>query len=394
MLGFKNQILASTVASALMLSSSAMAFDATGNEIADHFLKTMEAGGGTVESIGSVEETGDSVVISDITTTIHNNDNFENAQLLLRQITIKNGAILPNERLSSDVLTISGLKVSDDDATFSVENLVSTQIVMPSIQEVKNSSTENAIAPLYKTTDLTGILITDHEDASVPIESIHVSVDELDGDQPTAGTIILRGLVLDQNDLDDDEKEIFTDLGYGDITLNAEVKLAWAPDDGILEIEKLKVDGPDVGAVSMSAYLGGLTRDVVDQLNAAQDDPDKAMSLMQGLTVKSLNFRVDNDSVVDRILEHQAKETGTDKETFVQQISGAMPLMLTVLDNPDFQNKVAAALTAFLSNPQSLTATASPQQPVPFSQLLGTAMMAPQTLPTVLSVDIIANSAE
>ncbi len=46
-----------------------------------------------------------------------------------------------------------------------------------------------------------------------------------------------------------------------------------------------------------------------------------------------------------------------------------------------------------LSNPKSLEMAAKPAAPVPFAQLVGTVMMAPQTLPNVLAVEVAANEA-
>lgn len=65
--------------------------------------------------------------------------------------------------------------------------------------------------------------------------------------------------------------------------------------------------------------------------------------------------------------------------------------MLSMLNNPEFQAKVAGAATAFLKDPKSLSASAMPGTPVPFAQILGTAMMAPQSLPDILGVTITAN---
>ena len=45
----------------------------------------------------------------------------------------------------------------------------------------------------------------------------------------------------------------------------------------------------------------------------------------------------------------------------------------------------------YLDAPKSLTITAKPAQPLPMSQIMGAAMMAPQSLPTVLGAEVAAN---
>jgi hypothetical protein len=82
---------------------------------------------------------------------------------------------------------------------------------------------------------------------------------------------------------------------------------------------------------------------------------------------------------------------GATPEQFVEQISGALPFLLSVVGNQSFQDRIATAATAFLKDPKSLTITAAPGNPVSVMQIFGAASTAPQTLPDVLSVDIQAN---
>ena len=56
------------------------------------------------------------------------------------------------------------------------------------------------------------------------------------------------------------------------------------------------------------------------------------------------------------------------------------------------QDKVAKAGAAFLNDPKSISITVSPAQPVKFVEIMGTANQAPQTLPDMLAVDVVANN--
>ena len=80
------------------------------------------------------------------------------------------------------------------------------------------------------------------------------------------------------------------------------------------------------------------------------------------------------------------------REDIVAQLNGALPFMLNALNNPSFQEKVAKAAQTFLSDPKSITITASPAAPVPFQQIMGSAMTAPQSLPDTLALDVTANN--
>jgi hypothetical protein len=83
---------------------------------------------------------------------------------------------------------------------------------------------------------------------------------------------------------------------------------------------------------------------------------------------------------------------GASRDDIVAQLNGALPFMLNAINNPPFQEKVATAAQAFLSDPKSITITANPAQPVPFQEIMGSAMSAPQTLPDALAIDVTANN--
>ena len=68
-----------------------------------------------------------------------------------------------------------------------------------------------------------------------------------------------------------------------------------------------------------------------------------------------------------------------------------MPMFLMRLQNPDFATKTANAAGAYLDDPRSLTVTVAPANPVPFAQIMGAAMSAPNTIPDVLGVAVTAN---
>jgi hypothetical protein len=213
----------------------------------------------------------------------------------------------------------------------------------------------------------------------------------MDGDLPTAGAIEIDGIRISQDLLDDEEKQTLAELGYEELTLSAAFSGDWDPATGRLKIDRLTLGGPDSATLDAALEIGGLTREVVEKLDKAQGNPEQAMALMQGLTLEGLTLRLDNDSLVDRLLDSQAKASGVGRAEFVGQLTGALPLMLSVLNNADFQTKVAAAATSFLQDPKSFSAVARPATPLPLAQVMGTAMMAPQLLPDLLNVTVTAN---
>ena len=66
--------LAMALAVPLVLPVPALAFEASGNDIADRFMEIMEAGNATVTGYDSVAESGDTVTITGLATTINEGD--------------------------------------------------------------------------------------------------------------------------------------------------------------------------------------------------------------------------------------------------------------------------------------------------------------------------------
>ncbi|NRG18908.1 hypothetical protein HPQ64_14540 [Rhizobiales bacterium] len=389
--GLRNTALAATLVCATALSWPAAAFDPTGNETADHFLKTVEAGRATIRSIGSVSQDGDGIRIGDLSVDIKENE--KTAKLVVGETLLQNASILDNDRLSIGLLEMTTITIEADDGGLTVQSLKTTDTVMPSPEEVSKASANNAIAPLYRSAEVNGIEIRTEDQGAVPIEQIKITVDSLEGDLPTAGAISLRGLKVSREELDDDGKKMLDDLGYDEVNISVHGVGRWTPDDGKLNMEMISISGEDVADLSLSARINGVTRELVEQLDKAQGNPQAAMGLLQGLSIEHLSIDLQNKSVVERLLEKQAREAGTDRSAFVGQLTGALPLMLSILNNPQFQEKVATALSAFLQEPNSLRVIANPANPVPVAQIIGAAMVAPQTLPDILGVDIQANQA-
>jgi hypothetical protein len=151
-----------------------------------------------------------------------------------------------------------------------------------------------------------------------------------------------------------------------------------------LTVRSFAIEAPQVGKFSMSGTVAGVK---ASELASEQSADSLADGKLENLTI-----RFDNAGVVERALDMQAKMMGASREDIVAQLNGALPFMLNAINNPPFQEKVARAAQAFLTNPQSLTITANPAQPVPFQEIMGSAMAAPQTLPDALAIDVTANN--
>jgi hypothetical protein len=116
-----------------------------------------------------------------------------------------------------------------------------------------------------------------------------------------------------------------------------------------------------------------------------------AQNALTAATLHSASITFRNAGIVDRLLEEQARSTGSSKEQFATGFSMALPFMLNFIGNQPFQQKLAEPLGTFIMDPKTITITAAPGAPVPMMAIAGAAMGAYDTLPDLLALDVKAN---
>ncbi|MEO9530000.1 hypothetical protein [Roseibium sp.] len=364
----------------------ALAFDPSGNEVADTFLTLLDSEEGTVESYGAVDTSGDTITISDIVIT---NESHEDSRVTIASTVLTDGAVQNNGRLKLSSLALQDLELEADDGGMSLASLSVTGLLLPSAEEM--ASDTPPVGPGYSTFEASTIHIRDEDGKVADIAQISSSIDSMDGDLPTSGRFAVTGAVIDVTQLEAEETKPLRDLGYETLSLDLSGSATWDPEAATLDVPDLRIDAKEAASLSLSLLLGDVTRDVVAQLNNNTDKPEEAMALLQNVTVAKATIRLEDSSLTGRILDHEAGKAGMERPQFVAGLTGALPLMLGILQNEDLQGQVASAVTQFLTAPGSLELTAAPAGPVPLSQVMGTAMLAPQMIPQILSVGIAAN---
>jgi len=287
---------------------------------------------------------------------------------------------------TADEIDFDKVAVQDDDSKLAIDHAVLTKVTGRSPAAVKATK---GFSELVEGVDLTGIVITSEDGKTVPIASVHgTSGDWVDG-IPRKGAFELHGLVVPVDAKDESMKEL-TALGYSSVGLDVTLGGTWDDKTGRLDVQQ-SLTGANMGTLKTAFVIGGLTPDVIAKMRDAGDDQTKQMALLQGLTVEKASVRWEDASLTGRVLSTQAKEQGVDVPTYTKQLKLMLPMLLSMVGNKDFETKVATATGAFLDAPKSLTVSASPAQPLPVSQIMGAAMMAPQSLPNVLGADVRAN---
>ncbi|MCW4114196.1 hypothetical protein NPA31_004355 [Aurantimonas sp. MSK8Z-1] len=383
------RVVAGSLLLAALSSSTALAADA------DAFgtrLKDVAAKQGLTVTYTGTEASGDDVVLKGLAVV----DNGETATL---------GDITFEGVTGSDAegWTVKRVPFDDIDVTKDDVHTVANGMVIEGLQIAGTGA--KTVAPVYF--DRAAV-------ANVAIEEAGEQVFTLEGTEIT-NSADGDGYATDFNlgsfnadftaGKSDEGAEVMKELGYPQLSGSISGSGSWNPKSGELTLDPLEIDVPQAGTFTFSYLLGGYTPSFIQSLAQIQQqmmsNPESnqasgmaILGLISQLNLGSLELAYVDHSLTPKLLDYYAKQNGQSHDELVQSLTGALPMVLGYLQNPEFQQQVTDAVTTFLNDPQSLTISIDPDKPVPATQIIGAAMGAPQTLPTVLQLQVTANDAD
>lgn len=382
---------AALVSMLVAFAQPSFAVEPTGNEVADAFLNAIEPRDGGTVTYGDVDASGSTVTITDIKVAYTGESGSGTA--LLGKTAIANGKVADGV-LTADSLSIENVTMDEveSQSKLSVDSIVVNEPEIPVEKAATANGEPSSSLSDYKDAELNSLVFTDENGAELPVERALLAVTKrIDGD-PRGGTIKVENAVMATSTIEDeDTRKRLTDLGYDEIVVDLVAEGDWNSDDGTATLKQLELSAENMGTLSIVGRFLGLTPDVVAALQQDDNDFSKLMQTMQGVSVANLTIRYDDASLAGRALTLSAKDQDVTEPELIDTLNMQVSQMLAMLENKGFEEKVSAAVKMFLNNPQSLEISAKPAAPVPFAQLVGTVMMAPQTLPNVLSVVVAAN---
>ncbi|MCW2309190.1 hypothetical protein [Rhodobium gokarnense] len=382
---FKSPGVAALAFVALVVGAPAShGFEATGNPVADALFASLEASGESSVMAGSVSGDESQTEISDLKVTRTKAGGKKEATigtLVIKDATVEDGEIKA-ESIAMDGVTFS----EDDGPTLTIGNGITEGAVIPSAAAIKAAGSDEP-KPHFDRMLLADAKFMTEDGITVPIGAIEVVVGEMVNDIPTSGSLKISDVVFAKDALSEEGKKALERFDYDTVSLSLVVDFAYDPASGDVTIKEVKLSGEDVGTLTITGGVGGLTPEVVAQLQSG-GNAQQQMGALQGVSVQNLAIRFDDDSVTERALKAQGKEMGgASADEVAEQLAAGLPMMLRFLQNKEFEEQVAKAAGTFLRQKGSILIEAKPPQPVTFAQIFGL-MMAPQALPSVLAVEV------
>ena len=138
-------------------------------------------------------------------------------------------------------------------------------------------------------------------------------------------------------------------MGIDKLDLSSQIEAGWDKSAQELSIDKFAVDGAGLGTVSVAAKVGNVPPE------AFSTEKLMAEAAWLGAAVKSLDVKVDNKGLLQKVLAFQAHQTGMSAEdTRFNLIAAAAVGLPSVLGNSPASKSLANAIAKFLADPTSL----------------------------------------
>lgn len=366
-------------AAVILVYGAGPAFAADANQIADALVAAMTASGESKVTYDSASAAGDDVSITNLQVS-----GDDGSSVTVPTVFITNAQPRDPGGFTANAISFDNAKMLNEGNTITWGTASATDTVVPSAEEIKSKA---KVRP-FSTMNIANMKVSGDE-LPVPLEiaNIGVGVDLDEGGLPRDFSLDVASINIPQEiiaNADNDFKQLAEGLGYDSFVINVMVEGGYETAQDRLTLRNFAIEAPEVGKFSLAGTISNVKASDL----AMEQNPD---ALANG-NLENLTIRFENSGVVERALDMQAKMMGASREDIVAQLNGALPFMLNALNNPAFQEKVAKAAQTFLSDPKSITITASPAQPVPFQQIMGSAMTAPQSLPDTLAIDVTANN--
>ncbi|MBB4234632.1 hypothetical protein [Rhizobium esperanzae] len=360
-------------------------------------LNAATSAGGTVITFEKADVDGDTVTATGVQVGYAN---LPGDTLKIGELTFEGVEETEGGGYHAKTVSFPDIDMSQGEGRFSAKDIEITGLTIPANAA---GDTLNDIL-LYETFSTGPIAVNVKGKDVFAIEGIDSNLERQEGGFAYDANV--AGLKGDLSQVEDaSAKEAIEKLGLTTLDGTVTMKGSWEVESGKIAVDEYAFDFKNIGrlniAVDFSGYTLGFVKSLQEAMKTAEANPNKEeanqaaglamLGLVQQLTFNSASIRFDDASITKKALDYAGSQQGVTGEQLTQSLKGLVPIMMAQLNLPELQNQVSAAVNTYLDGPKSLTISAAPEKPVPFPMIIGAAMGAPNTIPSVLGVKVTAN---
>ncbi|AWI61293.1 hypothetical protein [Sinorhizobium fredii] len=151
-------------------------------------------------------------------------------------------------------------------------------------------------------------------------------------------------------DAQDETSVQLRNLGFEELVVSSNIQAAWDEPNQTLAIKDISVSGKDVGGLSLSGLMGGVTKDFFS------GDTAMAQVALLGLTAREMNLKIEDKGGMAKGIKFYADQNGMteDQARGMLTMMAAAVLQQLAADQPKLQGPVDA-LSRFIAKPGTFT---------------------------------------
>ncbi len=183
------------------------------------------------------------------------------------------------------------------------------------------------------------------------------------GDIPTALSAACNGIELDPDKLEDDTEEL-KELGYEKITANLNIDYSYNSEKKEIDIQEINIDADNMAEITARFQLSNIA---VEAIN-----PKELISLLFTLPqvlFHSAEIRYDDDSLVKRLLEYDARKKGLSSKEYKEALFTAIDKAIAEEEDKLLQDFLKE-VKKFLEDPKELSISMIPEKPCPVARII------------------------
>lgn len=356
-------------------------------EFMERFTK-LSADMGTIITFGAIDGTNARFTVSDVTLEI--SQDGKTTSLPLGSLTVEDIKEAGDETFSAAMIKVADVKQTAQDTAFTMTGIAMTGVELP-----KDAATGYLF---YEKFMIENANFSTAGNQIFEMQNLVMDVEGNDDRTIITGNMDIDAINIDMSSIrNPNSRAILEELGYLTLKGTSGMKMNWDANSGLLSTKDFFIDFENAGRLSMDVEVDGYTLDVarsfgeINQAKSQQAAGMAMMGLLQQMTYISSSITFEDDSLTGKILDFQAAKQGTDRKSLVGLAKAVLPFAMSQLNKPEFTQKVAVEIGAFLENPKSLEVTATPSEPVPALDLVTAGGANPANLIDMLNVQVTAN---
>ena len=371
-------------AAALLIAGPALAFEPTGNPVADTFLGVLDATYDDV-TVDAVSREGSVTVVTGVTAT----SAARSEALTLGTARITSGAVDGSSTLSADEITYSDLSLTTEGNNDAASGAASMTLDHPRLAaDPTNGSWLRALIGDTGRFSIGDLVARSPNGQVVNVKSVDADFAQR-GDPAYDGSIRFGGVAFDSTFLQGGLGDTLRSLGHDRIVLDMLVDGRMSG-TGEVDLRDLTLAAADLGTLKLALGMNGVTDANVAAVQASAGDMQQLLQVMANVSFSGLTVTYTDAGLAREVIERTATQRQMTPEAIASETVSVVEQSMAILNNAEFTQQVSDALRSFLTAHGTLTVSAQPGTTLSLAQIFGGAMMQPAALPQMLNLSVTA----